>query len=302
LERWVSNYKSVGERELTEQERALLQRIAAKARVWVLPLGLSWAASLVAFVAALALVDDTPGWAGLIVLAAVVWLAVSPPAFFAAKRAASDATRDLASGRVEVFEWQANVYAEEPRKSLAVTRGSSRIIAGEGVPRKYAGVRVSEVAATASSDKGAAFPRRLAFSLGGGGIEPIRALSGGEMDELRSFSKKLGGFPYIPGALCLCWFGLAASSAFSGGRDRVDWALTLLLGVLIALSWHRRIKLLRLKARLDKDIEAAIVEEKSPERYPHPPGTRLPQAVEVLPNSNAVWTVDGEPAGWRKTV
>ena len=302
MERWVSNYKSVGERGLTEEERALLSRIALKARHWVWPLGLSWGVAFVTFVAICATVDETPGLAGLAILIAIVWLAISPPAFFAARRASADAKRDLADGGIEVFEWQADVTGEESRRRLEVTRGSSRIIAGSGMARRYTRVRVSEIAPAGTNEKVGSFPRRLTFNLGGGSIEPIRALTCGEMEELRSFSAKLGGFPYVPAAVFVCWLGLAASTALSGGRDRVDWGLTLLLGALIVLSWHRRIKMLSLKARLDRDIDGAIVEEKSPERYPHPAGARLPQAVEVLPNSNAVWTVDGEPAGWRKTV
>jgi hypothetical protein len=75
-----------------------------------------------------------------------------------------------------------------------------------------------------------------------------------------------------------------------------------ILGVLIGLFWRHRLKMVKLRAQLEKDILAASVEQKVPEKYPHAPGARLPNLVEVLPHSNAVWTVDGEPAGWRKTV
>jgi hypothetical protein len=163
-------------------------------------------------------------------------------------------------------------------------------------------VVVSEVAAPRAASSEGVFPRQITLNAAGDGVEKIRGLSCGELEELRAFCGKLGRFPYLSAALVLCWVTMTLASALAHARDRSDWLLTVMLGGLIVLSWHRRIKLLRLKARLDKDIQAAIVEEKTPDRYPHPPGTKLPALVEVLPNSNAVWTVDGEPAGWRKTV
>lgn len=282
----------------------LLHNIMRKAQRLALPVWLSWVATLPVFVALCVVGEDGSSWAALGIVAGVVWLAFSPLMLRDARRAATESQRDLDLGKVEIFEWQVPAdFGDAPRHALEVLRASGRIIGGGTRPtRRLARVIVSEVAASRSDVGAPVFPRQITLNAAGDSVERIRSLSGGELDELKSFCGKLGRFPYLWAAVGLCWVIMTLTSALAHTRDRSDWSLTLLLGALIAVTWNRRIKLLRLKARLDKDIQAAIVEEKSPDRYPHPAGAKLPAIVEVLPNSNAVWTVDGEPAGWRKTV
>src|SRR5208283_2155296 len=78
LERWVSNYRKVGERRLAEDERRMLETRRRGMRRAAGPLWLTWAISIPAFFALCLLFQDPPGWLIVYLLVALAWLAYVP--------------------------------------------------------------------------------------------------------------------------------------------------------------------------------------------------------------------------------
>lgn len=309
IERWSGPFRSVGERDLTQEEAATLER---KLPTWFGPVTRT-ASFLWMACAVLGGLEFGEIGIGFAILSMFLL-----PVFVVWARDRDGNWRrdriDAAYGKVERFERQARPQpldddAERDAKlaaeeaSFDILPRSGRVIASNGMPvqgRRY--VWVSSVSATEPSDR-TLFPKRVEHTaLTGNSMLQTRPMAPGEIDEVQRFATRIGRTASLPG-LIATYFAIVL--VIRSATDRIDTVLLALGGYFAVRSawfWWTKYRRTELLSRIREDIEngyVALIEPGSELRV-----TRALKSsrLEILPKSQRLWTIDGQVANWRKRI
>lgn len=128
-----------------------------------------------------------------------------------------------------------------------------------------------------------------------------RELSAAEGEELRRIAGRLQRTPLVPALLLSLWSLLAVGFAVYKWVLPTDLPFYGLLGVTLladAALLHGVLKARRLHRDLAEGFVFILQGSETPEQDPDDEKNRL---IEVLSVSHVVWTVDGQPATWRRS-
>lgn len=329
MQRWIGEYKSIGKRPLTEQEIQSLSRAIRKPRLLVIP---TWFIGIVGIpvtaMSMMILEELHLALLGVFVAIVVMGSMISLPLLLRdARKQAKCAKNDLKEGVVETFEvpptamddagleledneddWDDDPdnFPEDSHppigSAIEVLKGSGTLISVNGKPSKNRPILiVSSVANPPHNPAPSAIPTRHTFNEQTGVAESERQLTSEEHKEINAFIAKSGKFPYFFAFLSLYTAGQLTASVLQGfSKAPVQIVCFGALGVFFVYIWFNFIKQMLRRRAIKKDLKRGFVTSHDTSLGRSTRGKAT--IIEFLPLSDVVWTVDGKPADWRKTV
>lgn len=313
-ERWFGEYQSVGERPLREDERADILREVEKFRALTKWLGIAVVLGLLCWVVGFGLSPFIGTWGVWLIIPGTIAILYGSLNARDAKRAAAFFQSELDAGKVEQFEIPLDnrpmpgfeIENARPVKPMIwrfeAFSPTGRLVRVPDDPKGELVLDIRGVAQTPTKSERSAFPTKLIVeSSVSQSVASVRTLTSAEVNEINAFRDRFSPrhCQFAVLAFLYCSFG-AVFLPFQINEDlqlRVGGSMA--YGVIAALIWFfNRTKIWNfVQLRKDTRQAEAYVVPLEHEIY-RLEGIR--GTVEYLPNSKFVWTIDGEPAWWRK--
>jgi hypothetical protein len=324
--RWVLDFRSVGERVMGDLDREVLSRRIARARVIARRFRLLiWIASL-GFLPSLAIAASFDAVASMtIVVAYMLLLGPSILWFRDAKLLLGTLEADLGYSRIERFErakvpdgagpevepdsekpkgrraWREDEFLLDPDVTWFEIYPKSFVVAQfEGfLPKRRMSVTVYDIGSAPAMSPDTPFPARLHVSpLGTVDPRLARPLSQAELQELqRNAPRKVP----VAATLLLAWTGYAAIALASQSMGDIKMlAFASFFGALFVLGLAAMAASLLVSHRHRRDLRDSVVVKGTGRIHEGDDAIGRLVEAEVLPNSRRPWTIDGEPAPWRR--
>lgn len=314
-ERWFGEYQSVSERPLREDERAAISKEVEKFRVRSKWLKAAAIAGLICFVIPLGL-SPFIGTGGIwLVVPGAIALLYGSLNVRDAKRTAALFQSELDSGKVEQFEIPLDnrplpafdIAGPEGGEKPVIWRfeaysPTGRLVRVPDDPKGELILGIKDVAQAPARLNIETFPSKLIVepsdSQAAGSVRPLAQAEIQEINAIRaSFSPKHSQLAVL--AFLYCSFG-AVFLPFQKEEDpQLRFGGSVAYGVVAVLVlFFNRSKIWNfIKLRQDARQAEAYILPHDHEIY-QVGGAR--GTIEYLPHSKLVWTINGEPAWWRK--
>ncbi|MCB8933253.1 MAG: hypothetical protein M9921_09770 [Fimbriimonadaceae bacterium] len=300
LARWAGAYRAVGCRPLDPEERAaieaLLRRSERSRR-----LAVQIPTTVVAGALGLTALGYGMQWWGLVMwVLAFFSIVIGPPVWLDGVKAVKLHSAELEDGRVEAFATEPGAPPQPPFEAL---RGSGRVLSWNGVPaRKRQFVHAVSVASPPKTRRSASMPMRIAaIHPSAAGALAERTLSDDEHRELASI---VHGLSPLRNPLALVGWVYVGALAANGLSRTAEDPSHLVVGAIFSALWifistllSRRFSLYR---RLSRDLVQGVTYASTSSGVTLRTGRGELVDAEFLPHSRALWTVEGEPATWRR--
>jgi hypothetical protein len=184
--------------------------------------------------------------------------------------------------------------------SVDVLAHSGRLWGVNGRP--VAGFQQLAIAGTAELPEGARIAAQWLEPLGDVDGHPLRVgqrdLSAAECAELRQIADSTWRRPLMPALLLtICCLPLL-HSLLRNGHLPPDWRLHLTVALVAVIADIALVRAVGIARRMGRDLRDGMV--KIIQRHSATPQAAPPQCVELLRHAGFPWTIEGEPAYWRK--
>jgi len=286
LERWIDQYQFVGRRSLSDDEKEFLDSQISTARdpSNCFVTGLCAAATATLLVACgTGLIDR--GLFGPILALSIVFASIVPLEWMQQLKAYREAMADIRLGDVEIFRTTPTSLRES---WIVLLPRSHRLLSREGeFVRARIYLRVNGVALRRPRSV-RPFPAQ--FAMTGGHISPVRTLNSFEKKELAGLLAKRCGWQWLLPSLLWGWtlIGLSYGNEF-GFSSLTTIRVSLLTISAVSLTAYYLNRRRRMESvRHDLRRGTVICEQAGDFKFEH------------LVNSDLLWTVDSNPASWRK--
>jgi hypothetical protein len=204
--------------------------------------------------------------------------------------------RDIRTTEVETFTCRMD--ADEV-VIARINPFTSRLLELDGrlLPSRFL-VHLSDVAERPTTVSGD-FPPLLTYI--GTAVERTRMLSDWEREEI----ERLASAHPVPSALPATYLSslavaLLLIAAFGGGGDSGFAIAACVLGVVCLALWSSVAKSMGLAKRIRNDGRAGVAQQVAPNLLPPSTDGTTSARMEILPASRLIWTINDEPADWRK--
>jgi hypothetical protein len=325
--RWINDFESAGEEPLPPEQQELLRASLRRSQARrVLYVALSFLALFSCFgtmMYAASWSDAAPAWLAAILLPAMFLFPFMILKWRDEGRRIRNNRRDLETGFCERFELRdpLQLFRHEDEETsedeeqlddneedseeaappaekspqLFLLKPSERLLLPDGRITELP-FPVAEVAERRLAPVPEGFPRPLHANPAGTTFSDRRALSHEEVAELA----QLATVPYRRYG-CLfgmtIWLSAGLLVQLLNPSSQPPSPFAYVLGGLVLLGWLQFLRAALARRRLRQDLTGGYVVVVQPD--PHPE-VRL-ENLEWLPTSRAIWTVNGQPAPWRRS-